>query len=325
MVKAIVAKPQPRRDFLHRHYPEAAQLQFGDQIARLLGYDFARGRQDKTHHPFMTKFAHGDVRITTRVKENDLSDNLFSVIHEVGHALYELGIVAGYEGTPLDGGTSNGVHESQSRLWENLVGRSRGFWEHSFNQLQAAFPEQLNDVSVDDFYAAINLVEPSLIRTDADEVTYNLHVLIRFELECQMLEGELSITDLPDAWHAAYEESLGMRAPDDVDGVLQDVHWYSGFIGGSFQGYTLGNIMSCQIYEAALEENPNIPVHVKRGDPAPLLKWLQNNIYRHGSKYTTQELLERTTGSGIQIDPYFRYLNRKYGELYKLSSDEMNG
>ncbi|MEX1019297.1 MAG: carboxypeptidase M32 [Litorilinea sp.] len=320
LVQRIAAQPKPRHEFLHRHYPEAQQIAFGDKIARRLGYDFTRGRQDKTHHPFMTKFSHGDVRITTRVNEQDIGDNTFSVMHEVGHALYEQGVAEKYESTPLNGGTSNGVHESQSRLWENLVGRSRGFWQHSFGDLQAAFPDQLRDVSAEEFYRAINLVEPSLIRTDADEVTYNLHVIIRFELECRLLEGDLAIEDLPAAWHDAYEDALGVRAPSDVDGVLQDVHWYAGFIGGSFQGYALGNIISCQVYETALEENPNITTHVQRGELMPLLHWLQNNIYRHGSKYTTQQLLERVTGSGITLAPYFRYLHEKFGDLYELDN-----
>lgn len=317
-LKQIDAQPKPRHDFLHRHYPKSEQLAYGEQIARRLGYDFERGRQDTTYHPFMTKFAQGDVRITTRVNENDVGDNLFSIMHEVGHALYEQGIDPRYDGTPLLDGTSNGIHESQSRLWENLVGRSKGFWEHNFAGLQATFPQQLNDVTLDEFYRAINLVRPSLIRTDADEVSYNLHVVIRFELECRLLEGTLDIEELPQAWHEAYEATLGVRAPNDADGVLQDVHWFAGFIGGSFQGYALGNIISSQIYEAALEENPNIPTHIRRGEQKPLLRWLQDNVYRFGSKYTTRQLLERLTGSGITLDPYIRYLQQKYGDLYNL-------
>jgi carboxypeptidase Taq len=318
MVKSIAQQPKPRHDFLHRHYPKADQLAYGAQLAHMLGYDFTRGRLDTTAHPFMIKFAHGDVRITTRVNEQDLADNLFGVIHEVGHALYEQGVDEAYDATPLNQGTSSGVHESQSRLWENLVGRSLAFWEHSFGALQNAFPESLHDVSVDEFYRAINMVTPSLIRTDADEVTYNLHVIIRFDLECRMLEGNLSIADLPDAWHAAYEETLGVRAPSDTDGVLQDVHWFGSHIGGAFQGYALGNIISCQIFERALEENPNIRTHIARGELMPLLHWLQTNVYRYGSKYTTQQLLERLTGSTISLEPYFRYLQTKYGALYTL-------
>lgn len=318
LVKTISAQPKPRHDFLHRHYPEAKQLAFTENVARRFGYDFQRGRQDKTHHPFMVTFAHGDVRITTRVDEHDPSENLFSVMHEVGHALYEQGIDAGYDGTPLFDGTSMGVHESQSRLWENLVGRSRDYWENSYHEFQNAFPEQLGDVSLDEFYRAINRVEPSLIRTDADEVTYNLHVLIRFELECQMLEGELAIADLPAAWHTAYEKMLGIRSPNDADGVMQDVHWYNGSIGGSFQGYALGNILSCQFFEMANKENANLAQQIRKGDLTPLRHWLQTNVYRFGSKYTTQELLERVTGTGISLEPYFRYLHQKYGALYKL-------
>ena len=283
-----------------------------------MGYDFNRGRQDKTHHPFMTKFGPGDVRITTRIDENDLSGGLFSTIHEAGHALYEQGIDPAYDGTPLDTGTSAGVHESQSRLWENIVGRSARFWQYYYPKLATAFPEQLGDVSEEAFYRAINKVQPSLIRTEADEVTYNLHVIIRFGLELDLLEGKLSVADLPEAWHARYQESLGVRAPDDRDGVLQDVHWYSGPIGGSFQGYTLGNIMAAQFYAAALTAHPEIPRQIAQGQFDTLHAWLRDNIYRHGSKFTAAELLPRVTGSPLTLKPYLIYLRTKYAEIYGL-------
>jgi len=293
-------------------------LAFGLMVAQKYGYDLSRGRQDKTHHPFMTSFAVDDVRITTRVKENDLSEALFSTLHETGHALYELGVSHDLDGTPLAGGTSAGVHESQSRLWENLVGRSRPFWNHYYAQLQATFPEQLNGVSQDTFYRAINKVQPSLIRTDADEVTYNLHVMIRFDLELALLEGSLAVQDLPEAWHARYETDLGVRAPSDVDGVLQDVHWYAGTVGGSFQGYTLGNVMSALFFEQALRAHPSIPAEIEQGEFGTLHGWLRENIYRHGRKFTANELVERVTGGPLTIEPYIRYLQTKYGELYKL-------
>jgi carboxypeptidase Taq len=266
----------------------------------------------------MTKFSLGDVRITTRVQENYFGDCLFSNMHESGHAMYEQGIDLSYEGTPLAGGTSAGVHESQSRLWENIVGRSRGFWEFMYPQLRAHFPEQLKDVPLDTFYAAINKVEKSLIRTDADEVTYNLHVMLRFDFELQMLEGSLSIRDLPEAWHERFEQDFGIVPPSDKDGVLQDVHWYAGPIGGAFQGYTLGNILSAQFYDAALKAHPFIPDEIKQGNFGALHSWLRENIYRHGSKFTAAEIVERATGSLLSIEPYINYLRTKYGALYVL-------
>jgi carboxypeptidase Taq len=288
-------------------------------IIRRYGYDFERGRQDKTHHPFMIPFSLGDVRITTRFNENDVTDGLFSTLHESGHAMYEQGIEQAFEGTPLASGASSGVHESQSRLWENLVGRSRPFWDYFYPQLQEQFPEQLKDVTLDRFHRAVNRVHRSLIRVDADEVTYNLHVMIRFELEAQMLEGALSVVDLPDAWHARYEADLGLRAPDDRDGSLQDVHWFSGTVGGAFQGYTLGNIMGALFYDKARQSHPEIDEEMGRGEFGALHGWLRDNIYRHGSKFTAAELIERVTGGPLTIEPYVAYLQNKFGDLYGLS------
>jgi len=314
IVEAITAR-QPADDAcLHQTFPEAQQLAFGIEVIKRFGYDFERGRQDKTHHPFMTKFSLGDVRITTRVKENDLSEALFSTMHEAGHALYEQGIRMDLEGTPLADGTSSGVHESQSRLWENVVGRSRGFWEFWYPKLQAAFPEQLGSVSLDTFYRAINKVQRSLIRTDADEVTYNLHVTIRFDLELALLEGRLAVRDLPEAWRERYKADLGITPPDDRDGVLQDVHWYSFVVGGSFQGYTLGNILSAQFFEAAQKAHPEITSEIQHGDFSTLRNWLRQNIYQHGRKFMPSELVERVTGGPLSIDPYLRYLREKYGD-----------
>jgi carboxypeptidase Taq len=232
--------------------------------------------------------------------------------------MYEQGVAKRLDGTPLGHGASAGVHESQSRTWENLVGRSRPFWEHYYPALQATFPGTLDDVSLDAFYRAANKVQRSLIRTEADEVTYNLHVIIRFGLELEMLEGKLAIRDLPDAWRARYEEAIGVSSPTDTDGVLQDVHWFAGLIGGSFQGYTLGNILSAQFYDAALAAHPTIPDEVSRGQFATLHNWLRDNIYTHGSKFTTSELVERVTGGPLSIDPYIAYLTKKYGALYEI-------
>ncbi len=318
LVAAIGDRPQVDDSFLHRHYPASGQRAFGEAAIRDYGYDFKRGRQDTTHHPFMIKFSSGDVRITTRFDEDDLGGGLFSTLHEAGHALYELGINPAFEGTPLNEGTSAGVHESQSRLWENQVGRSAAFWQHYYPRLQEIFPTQLVNVAVDQFYAAVNRVEPSLIRTEADEVTYNLHVIIRFGLELDLLEGKLAIADLPEAWHARYTEGLGLRAPDNRDGVMQDVHWYGGLIGGAFQGYTLGNIMAAQFYAAALAAHPEIPADIGQGRFDKLHGWLRQNIYQHGSKFTASELLERVTGGPLSLAPYLHYLNTKYGAIYGL-------
>jgi carboxypeptidase Taq len=318
IVQAISSQSPADDSCLRKTFPEAQQLAFGLDVIKRFGYDFNRGRQDKTHHPFMTKFSLGDCRITTRVKEDHLNEALFGTLHEAGHAMYEQGIRREFEGTPLANGTSAGVHESQSRLWENLVGRSRQFWEFYYPKLQEVFPEQLKDVSLDTFYRAINKVERSLIRTDADEVTYNLHVMLRFDLELQLLEGKLSIRDLPEAWRERYKADLGIAPPDDRDGVLQDVHWYAGTIGGVFQGYTIGNILNAQFFEAAVKAHPGIPGEIARGEFGTLHGWLRENIYQHGSKFTTSELVKRVTGSDLSIEPYVRYLRTKFGELYKL-------
>lgn len=318
LVEAIAGNAEPDVSPLRRTFPEPKQLDFGLSVIKQYGYDFNRGRQDKTHHPFMTKFSLGDVRITTRVKEDDLAEGLFSTLHEAGHAMYEQGIDMKYEASPLGGGTSAGVHESQSRLWENQVGRSRAFWEHYYPQLQEMFPEQLGSVSPDAFYRAINKVHPSLIRTDADEVTYNLHVIIRFELELELLEGKLAVKDLPQAWHERYESYLGVRAPSDVDGALQDVHWYAGTVGGAFQGYTLGNVMAAAFFAKAQQAHPEIVSEIGQGQFQTLHGWLRDNIYRHGSKFTAPELIERVLGGPLTIDPYIHYLRTKFGALYTL-------
>ena len=318
LVKAITEQAPIDDSFAHRHYPQQAQLDFGLDVIKAYGFDFKRGRQDLTHHPFMTKFSIGDVRILTKVKEDDVRDALYSTLHETGHGLYEQGINPAYEGTPLNNGTSAGVHESQSRMWENIVGRSREFWTFYYPKLQAVFPEQLKDVSMDAFHRSVNKVERSLIRIEADEVTYNLHVMIRFELELQLLEGTLEIRDLPEAWDERYQSDLGVSSPDYRDGVLQDVHWYSGGIGGAFQGYTLGNILSAQFYEAALTAHPEIPSEIAQGKFDTLHGWLKENIYQYGSKYTAPELIARVTGGWLEVEPLLNYLNKKFGELYSL-------
>jgi carboxypeptidase Taq len=318
IVQAIAAQAPADDSCLKQPYDEAQQLAFGIQAIRRYGYDFERGRQDKTHHPFMTKFSLGDVRITTRVDPHDLGQALFSTLHEAGHALYEQGIRMDFEGTPLAGGTSAGVHESQSRLWENIVGRSRGFWQCFYPRLQAVFPDQLGRVPLETFYRAINKVERSLIRTDADEVTYNLHVMMRFDFELELLEGKLEVGDLPEAWWERMKSDLGITPPDDRDGVLQDVHWYAGTIGGAFQGYTIGNVMSAQFFDSATRAHPEIGAEIESGEFGTLHGWLRQNVYQHGRKYTAAEIVERATGGPLSFEPYIRYLREKYGELYSL-------
>ncbi len=318
IVRAITERPPADDSCLRQRSQVDAQLAFGLEVIRAYGYDFDRGRQDLTHHPFMTKFSLGDVRITTRWREDDLTDSLFSTLHESGHAMYEQGIRRELEGTPLADGASSGIHESQSRLWENLVGRSRGFWDHFYPRIQAAFPTQLARVDVDTFYRAINKVERSLIRTDADEVTYNLHVMLRFDLELDLLEGKLAIQDLAGEWRTRFERDFGIAPPDDRDGVLQDVHWFAGPIGGAFQGYTLGNVLSAQFFAAAVKALPAIPKQIARGEFAPLHGWLRDNLYQHGAKFTASELVERVTGGPMSIEPYLDYLWNKYQPLYDL-------
>jgi carboxypeptidase Taq len=318
LIDAIRARPAPDDRCLNGHFPEPAQIAFGEKVIRAFGYDFTRGRQDKTAHPFMTKLGRGDVRITTRFREDDLSDGIFSTMHEAGHAMYEQGVSDALDGTPLFGGTTSGVHESQSRLWENLVGRSQAFWRYWYVPLQTTFPQALGNVDPDTFYRAINKVEPSLIRTDADEVTYNLHVMLRFDLELAMLEGTLEVADLPDAWRARVSDDLGVTPHDDRDGALQDVHWYGGVVGGAYQSYTLGNIMSAQFFAAARRDLPDLDEQIGNADLAPLRAWLTDHIYRHGRKFTAPEIVQRATGAPLSIAPYLAYLDTKYGALYHL-------
>jgi carboxypeptidase Taq len=318
MVQAISEQTPADDSCLRGFFAETAQLDFSRTIAERMGYDLQRGRLDTTHHPFCTKFSVGDVRITTRVYESDIGQALFSTLHETGHALYEQGVSAALEGTPLGYGTSAGVHESQSRLWENVVARSLGFWQHFYPLLQKAFPDQFGPVALETFHRAVNKVERSLIRTEADEVTYNLHIMLRFDLELRMLEGRLRVKDLPGAWREGMRADLGLLPADDRDGCLQDVHWYSGAIGGAFQSYTIGNILSAQFYAAAVEAHPEIPHEIEQGRFSTLHGWLSDRIYRHGRKYQPSELVERTTGRPMNMKPYLAYLRTKYGKMYRL-------
>ena len=318
LVRAICAQPPADDACLRRAFGEAEQIGFGLSIAAQMGYDLERGRLDKTRHPFCTRFSKGDVRITTRVNAGHIGDALFSTLHEAGHAMYEQGVDPAFEGTPLGKGILSGMHESQSRLWENLVARSRPFWEHYYPRLQETFPGQLASEPLESFYRAINKVEPSLIRTDADEVTYNLHVMLRVDLELKLLEGTLRVKDLPEAWRAGMQADIGVAPSDDRDGCLQDVHWFFDRIGGEFQGYTIGNILSAQFFAAATKANPDIASEIARGRFDALRGWLADNVYRHGRALKPDEIVMRATGSPMTMAPYLAYLRTKYGELYRL-------
>jgi carboxypeptidase Taq len=313
IVRAICSQTPADDGCLRGSFDEPAQLDFGFSVVKRIGYDFDRGRLDKTPHPFCTRLSAGDVRITTRVDESDVREALFSTLHEAGHALYEQGVDPALEGTPLGRGASVGVHESQSRLWENVVGRGRSFWQHFYPTLQSAFPDQLSKVPLETFYRAINKVEQSLIRTDADEVTYNLHIMLRFELELELLEGRLRAQDLSEAWRAGMQAYLDIVPTNDRDGCLQDVHWYAGSMGGAFQSYTIGTILSAQFYAAAVEAHPDIPSEIGVGEFSTLHAWLHEHLYKHGRKFKPNELIERTTGGQMSVGPYLTYLRAKYG------------
>lgn len=318
LVDAILAAPPADDRCLRQRFPEADQLAFALETARAIGYDLARGRQDLTHHPFQIKFSIDDVRITTRVDPDYLGAALFATIHEAGHAMYEQHVDPAYEATPLAEGTSFGVHESQSRLWENLVGRSLPFWRGQYPRLQAAFPAQLGDVPLDTFYRAINRVERSAIRTAADEVTYSLHVIMRFDFELDLLDGRLAVTDLPEAWRERTRRDLGVVLDGDRDGCLQDVHWYDGFVGGAFQSYALGNLMGAQFFDAALRAHPELPAELEAGRFDTLRRWLAANIHVHGRARSADELVQGATGAPLSTAPFLGYLRRKYGALYGL-------
>jgi carboxypeptidase Taq len=318
LVQAIFENGRPVDDsFLHLDYDVDKQWDFGVEVITTFGYDFKRGRQDKSVHPFTTSFGLDDVRITTRLYKDYFSTALTGTMHEAGHALYEQGIDSALGRTPLASGASLAMHESQSRMWENMIGRSKPFWKFYFPRLQEAFPSQLGNVALDDFYRAMNKVERTFIRVDADEATYNLHVMLRFELEMALMEGSLAVKDLPDAWNTTFEDFLGIVPPDDAKGVLQDVHWSGGMIG-YFPTYSLGNLMAAQLWEKIEQDLPDLEAQVERGKFDALLGWLRENIHQHGAKFEPIELLTRVTGKGLDADPYMRYLKGKYSGVYEL-------
>jgi carboxypeptidase Taq len=317
LIQAIAARPQVDDAFLRLHYPEKGQWDFGVEVITRFGYDWDHGRQDKAVHPFTTGITPTDVRITTRVDEHNLGDAFFSTVHEAGHALYELGLPMAHDRTPLSNAASLALHESQSRLWENMVGRSLPFWEGAYPRLQEIFPDQLGDIELDTFYKGINKVTPSLIRVDADEATYNLHIMLRLEIEIGMIEGSIAVKDLPDVWNAKMQEYLGLTPPNDALGVLQDVHWSGGSIG-YFSTYALGNLISAQLWEQINRDIPDLDHQMRCGQFAELLAWLRKNVHAYGRKYEPQELVQKITGTKIDPAPYLRYLKTKYSTIYGL-------
>jgi carboxypeptidase Taq len=308
---------QPDTRFLAGPFAVVKQIPFGEKVAAALGFDFKQGRIDATAHPFCATLGPHDVRLTTRYQENEFSGWLFSVLHEAGHGLYEQGLPADQYGLPTGAAVSLGIHESQSRMWENQVARDRAFWEHFYVPLQQVFPDVLGSVALDDFHFAVNQVKPSLIRVEADEATYNLHILIRFQLERQLIDEGLSVDDLPTAWNQKYQQYLGITPPTDAMGVMQDVHWSAGLVG-YFPTYALGNLYAAQFYEQVVADLGDPAAHFRRGEFAPLLDWLRSNIHQHGQRYSASQLVERVTGRPLASEALMRHLQGKFGELYRL-------
>ncbi len=318
LLKRVTQSPHQIDDHILRHaYDQARQLEFGRLVLIAMGYDFERGRLDLSAHPFTTSFHPTDVRVTTRVHEHELQSCLFSCIHEGGHGLYDQGLDQRYFGTPLGESVSLGIHESQSRMWENCVGRSRAFWQFFYPILQQTFHHQLRGIDLDHFYAAINCVKPSLIRVEADELTYNLHIMLRFEIEQDLIEGRLQPEELPGVWNQKMQEYLGITPAHDGEGVLQDVHWSFGAFG-YFPTYTLGNLYSVQFFEQAKLEIPHLDDEIAAGQLTVLRRWLEQKIHRWGRMFTPDHLAQRVTGKSIDPEPFLTYLEKKYGELYKL-------
>jgi carboxypeptidase Taq len=313
LTELVAAAPDVDASFLEGDFPADAQRAFAERVVSTLGFEEGAWRLDPTAHPFCTSFTNRDIRLTTRYRPNDL-EAVWSTLHEAGHGLYGHGIADSLLRSPLGGAPSLGVNESQSRTWENLVGRSRPFWEHWYGPLQETFPS-LREVELDAFVRAINRAEPSLIRVDADETTYSLHIILRFELEQEMIEGTVALEDLPEIWNARMAEMLGVDVPSDADGVLQDVHWSGGSIG-YFPTYALGNVLSLQIWDVVRRNLPDLDEQLAAGDPLPLSDWLRDNLYSLGRKLTPKETIERLTGSPeIDPEPYLAYLSDKVAAL----------
>ncbi len=319
LLEKIAASPrQPRTDFLDEFYNESAQIRFGEQVLTAMGFSFQTGRQDLSTHPFTTSFHPSDVRLTTRVDTHDLLSSLFSSIHEGGHGIYDQGLLQEYFGTPLGEAISLGIHESQSRLWENSVGRSRSFWKHFFPILKETFPRPLKDLDLETWYAGINCVRPSFIRVESDEVTYNLHIMLRFEIERDLIENNLPVEQLPDRWNELMQRYIGRKPTTDAEGILQDIHWAGGAFG-YFPTYTLGNLYAAQLFNQAKAEIVDLSAQMAKGDLLALKTWLNEKVHRWGRQYTSEELIHRITGEPLNPDYFTKALYKKYAELYRLS------
>lgn len=324
LIEKAQAAPPPRTDFLDRGFPVSEQKRFGLKMAERMGYDLNRGRLDDTVHPFEISFTRDDVRITSRFRESWAPGGIFALWHEAGHGMYEQGVAPEFTRSIFTtdianlygvGGASFGMHESQSRLWENRVGRSRRFWELHYPEMQDHFPDQLGDVDADAFWRAVNMIRPGFIRVEADELTYDMHIILRSEIEAELMTGDIPVTDLPGVWAEKMRDYLGLVVPSDTLGVLQDVHWSHGYVG-SFPTYTLGNIMSAQLFAAALDAD-NVATGLDAGDYATLHGWLTENVYRYGRSSTPQETLNRVTGGGLDPAPYIADLTTKTEALYQ--------
>lgn len=318
LLEKITNAKQVDNDFLHGHYPKQQQWDFSLEVLKAIGYDFEAGRQDISEHPFTTSFAPTDVRVTTRVDEDNFASLLWSSIHEGGHALYEQGLPEAQYGMPLGSPASLSIHESQSRLWENCVGRGREFWEHFYPVLQARFSDALGNISLSQFYKGINKVQPSLVRTEADEVTYHFHVMIRYEIEKALISGELDPKGLPGAWNDMYKKYLGIAPPDDKSGVLQDVHWSHGSFG-YFPTYSLGSFYAAQFFEQAQKDNAQLLPELQQGSFKWLLQWLREKVHKHGRRYRSEELCKIVTGKGLDFSAFMRYAQQKYAGIYEIN------
>jgi len=319
LVNRVVDSPrQPDLTWFDQEWDEGAQWRFGMRVLKDMGYDLEAGRQDKALHPFTASMADvEDVRITTRLDRRDPFSALSSTVHEGGHALYDQGYQPKDWRTPLARGTSMGMHESQSRLWENTIARSLPFWKHYLPVLRDCFPAQLERVTPEQIYRAQNRVKRSLIRVEADECTYNLHIILRFEIEIALLEGDLKVADIPEIWNVKMKKYLGIEVPDDAHGCLQDVHWSSACFG-YFPTYALGNLYAAQMFEKILVDIPDLWDHVEQGNFRPLLSWLRDKVHRHGRRRRAPEIIREITGKEPGSEAYFWYLEGKYGSLYGL-------
>ena len=312
------ASKRPDTSILARKYPIDRQVRLSRAMAETLGFDFSAGRADVSVHPFCTTIGGcGDVRITTRYDEQFLSGALFGTLHETGHALYEQGLLREHTFTPMGEAVSLGIHESQSRMWENMVGRGQPFWSFHWDGLKTLFPESLGDLSVEEFYGAINAVEPSFIRVEADELTYNLHIILRFEIERALFNGSLEVQDVPAVWNEKMTTSLGIAPRSDAEGCLQDIHWSLGAFG-YFATYALGNLYAAQLFAQARRDIPDLYDRIAANDQKPLLRWLRQNIHQHGRRFRADELIERVTGAPLSIEPFVGYVTEKYSEVYGL-------